>query len=980
MRHPRPIRSSPFASFPGTLLAVAALSLGLAGLRCPAPGDDGSRVSLQGLEGAVRVVVDRFGAPHIVANNDLDLVRVQGYVHARDRLWQMDLTRREVEGRLAELLGPDAVSGDIQNRTIGLRRAAERSLEAATPRERALLQAYTEGVNAWIAHAEATGQLPPQYAELELSSVRPWDPVDSLAIGKAIAASLSLSIDAGRMEELEAFVAAGEAGGFDGMALFAEVARRVAPVDAASTLPDATGEVPFLSASAQTPSSEDLTTRARLARRARQELRASRLLAAAMDRGERTIGSNEWGVAASRSATGHPIIANDPHLSLDIPSTFYQNHLIVRDDPEEGRMNVAGITFAGIPFVILGQNERITWGATTNPMDVTDIFADRLVGRDQECGTDAPGLWIVSDGECHPVAIRLATYRANVPDDGVIRGHDQIPVAPNLSLVDRVVITVDFRSFGPVVGVDDPSVLITQSGATTALVLQFTGFHATRELRTFRLWGRARTLDAFRAGLRNFDFGSQNWVYADAEGNLAYFSSGENPLRRDLENGEVVGLPPFFVRDGSGPNNWVPDPDRSQGQTIPFAVLPEDEMPHVVNPENGFFVNANNDPAGVTLDNDSLNQRRPGKPDAIFYLNPSYDEGLRAGRITRLIRDELARSGSISVEDMKRFQANTQQLDAELLTPFLIAAWRNAGRDGAPDALAALRGDPGLAEAIARLEVWDFSTPTGIPEGWDRSDVDGERLAEVPEAERRAAVAATIYNVWRARALESIVDAGLEALGAPGTGSTDALKALHHLLVGFADHEGEPVAGADFFPEPAALSRPDRRDLALLAALRSALDRLASDAFAPAFGNSTDQDDYLWGRLHRITFDAELPQFSVPPQNGFEDLAPDLPGLPRDGGFEVVNASGFSARADGVDSFRFGGGPVRRYVGAAGAGPSPLARIEGLDVIPGGSSGIPGDPLYTIQLPTWLTADYHPVEMFEVQAGRDALRVERFAP
>jgi penicillin amidase len=403
-------------------------------------------------------------------------------------------------------------------------------------------------------------------------------------------------------------------------------------------------------------------------------------------------------------------------------------------------------------------------------------------------------------------------------------------------------------------------------------------------------------------------------------------------------------------------------------------------MPQALNPANGYFVNANNDPAGTTLDNDPLNQRRPGNPAAIYYLNPGYDEGLRAGRITRLLQDELARSGRISVEDMRRFQGNTQQLDAELLLPFLITAWRDAGRAGAPAALASLRADPALAEAMGRLEAWDFSTPTGIPEGWDASDPDGERLATVPPAERSAAVAATIYNVWRALAVQSVVDARLAGLGVPGVGSGDALKALHFLLVRFAQDQGEPVEGVDFFPEPAGFAPADRRDLALLEALRAALDRLASDAFAPAFANSTDQDDYLWGKLHRITFDAELAQYSVPPQNGFQDLAPDLPGISRDGGYDVVNASGFSARADAANEFRFGGGPVRRYVGAAGLGVSPAARVEGWNVIPGGSSGIPGDPRYTKQLPTWLTADQHPVEMFETQAEQDALSVERFVP
>ncbi len=144
----------------------------------------------------------------------------------------------------------------------------------------------------------------------------------------------------------------------------------------------------------------------------------------------------------------------------------------------------------------------------------------------------------------------------------------------------------------------------------------------------------------------------------------------------------------------------MPDPAHSQGQAIPFEILPFEEMPHTVNPENGFFVNANNDPAGVSLDNDPLNQVRPSKPTAIYYLNPSFAIGMRAGRITRLVRDQIEAGKKISYGDMQNFQANTQQRDAELMTPFLLEAFENASAPGAPSELAALAADPGVAEAV----------------------------------------------------------------------------------------------------------------------------------------------------------------------------------------------------------------------------------------------------------------------------------------
>jgi penicillin amidase len=630
------------------------------------------------------------------------------------------------------------------------------------------------------------------------------------------------------------------------------------------------------------------------------------------------------------------------------------------------------VGFPGAPGVILGQNDHITWGATTNPMDVSDVFLDSGFVNASECG--GAFVCIESDGQFHPAELSFAIYLTNQIGDGI---QDNI-VPADVSLLDSVIVTVPFRGHGPVIFIENPGVF-PGGGETDVLVLQYTGFHATREVGTFLTWNRARNLEEFVDGLQSFDVGSQNWAYADVEGNLAYFSSAELPLRKDLEQGFVFGTPPFMVRDGSGPANWVPDAGHSQGQAIPYAVLPFDEMPQTVNPEHGFFVNANNDPAGTTLDNDPLNQKRKGQPNAIYYLNPGYANGLRAGRITRLVRDVIEDGKKVSVEQMRAFQGNTQQLDAELMTPFLLEAFDNAQRPGAPEALAVLTDDPAIAAAVGRLTGWDFSTPTGIPEGYDASDQDGNRTPAVPRKEAEASVAATIYNVWRAKLIQRVVDQTLSDLGLSGVGSGDSLKATHHLL----DQEpftGLGSSGVDFFAEPSALSSAeDRRDATLLAALRTALDALASDDFANAFGHSTDQEDYRWGRLHRITFDHPTqPSLSVPPAGGFDDLSPELPGVARDGGYEVVNASGFSARADRENSFRFGGGPVRRYVGEGGVAGG--KAIRGFNVVPGGPSGDAASPHYTTQLGTWLSADQHPVVMNGPSVIRNRISDETFVP
>jgi penicillin amidase len=356
------------------LAITASFLLGLLTGLVPVPSALAADVALSGLIDDVHVTLDNEGVPHIVAQNDFDLARVEGYIHARDRFFQMDLTRRQVSGDLAELLGPGLIGSDVESRTIGLRRAAVRSATVLSPRETALLQAYADGVNEYLAN----NPLPIEYGLLELTQARPWDIVDSLVIGKAIAANLSLDIDIGPTLQLQAFIAAGAAGGFDGQVLFFEDVVRSAPMDPASTVPDATNTLPFISAKAGKADAKYLAKAAEGAGRIRERLSGIPLFDHAMNRRETFIGSNEWGVAADKTADGQPIIANDPHLSLNIPATFYEWHLVVEGDPFDGDMNVSGVGFPGAPGVILGQTERVTWGATTNPMDVSDIFNDTL--------------------------------------------------------------------------------------------------------------------------------------------------------------------------------------------------------------------------------------------------------------------------------------------------------------------------------------------------------------------------------------------------------------------------------------------------------------------------------------------------------------------------------------------------------------------------------------------------------------------------
>ncbi|MEA2182558.1 MAG: penicillin amidase, partial [Solirubrobacteraceae bacterium] len=335
------------------------------------------------------------------------------------------------------------------------------------------------------------------------------------------------------------------------------------------------------------------------------------------------------------------------------------------------------------------------------------------------------------------------------------------------------------------------------------------------------------------------------WVMADlqayADGNIAYWTSAEAPLREDLQAGTVAGLPPFFVRDGTGalPNGWIADPSPAPDQALPFKVLPFDEMPQVVNPAQGFVANANNDPVGVTLDNDPFNQLRAD--GGIYYLASHYDSSSRQERITQLLRAAVAGDGSVSRADMERIQSDVTLVDAQTLKPFIERAFRDGAAPGAPPQLAALAADPALAEAVRRLDAWDASTPTGIRDGYDASDVAGVRGA--PSADEVASsVAATIYALWRGQILKNTIVATLERAGlATSLPPTDQmLVALRRLLDTFATAHGVGASGLSFFDAPGVtLAREDERDLIVLSSLDDALQLAASPAFAPAFAGSS---------------------------------------------------------------------------------------------------------------------------------------------
>lgn len=906
----------------------ALIILVLSALPCAASEKASRTVQLVETPSGQSITRDAWGVARITADDDSAAAYALGVVHAEDRFFQMDLLRRQASGTLAELFGAPAIAQDVQLRTLGLRRAAEETAPVLKATTMNWLQAYADGVNAVLAD---TGRpLPPEYADLELTraSIPAWTPIDSLSVLKLLVFGWSFDLsDLDRSSTLAQYLAAGNNLGFDGTDLFFEDMFRFGPFNAdtgstrtpaASTSRDATSEA-----------AEYIGRAAPLIHDTVDRLSAVPLLAKAIEGSAGDKGSNWWALSGNVTESGRPVLASDPHLSLDSPATFHQVSIEVFPGADQ-EMRVSGVTFPGIPAVINGCNRQGCWASAVDPVDVTDVYLEDVV---IDSGTGFP-THTRFDGSLEPIETISQSFMVNQTGDSIDDNLADSGLGPTDGGITNI---VPRRNNGPIIAID--------LNDSTALSVQYTGSGATREIEALLGFQRALTASQFRQALASWDTGSQAWAWTDTGGTIARYSSGEIPLREDLQilGSADGGTPPFLLRDGTGTlrHEWLPATSIDPTRAIDYEVLPASEMPSSVNPAKGWLAAANNDLSGLSLDNDPLDQTRPG--GGVLYLGPTWDLGLRIDRIRERIEAELAGGGRISVAEARAIQADNVLGDALFFVPYITEAWDALGA-GWPGADAAA-----MAEAVARLAAWDASTPTGIQAGYNAGD-DPNALPAPTAAEVDASVAATIYALWRERILSLTIDDRLADNGGLNTpGSSDSIKALAHLFAGFPANGGSGASGIQFIPG-------GDLDAVVLMALSESLAALAGPAMDDAFEGSTDQSDYRWGLLHRIVFDHPLGGANnVPPAGGFNNLSPSLPGLARSGGFQTVDQASHSVRADGPNEFMFGSGSARRFI--AELLPD---RIETCDIIPGGVSGIMTDTRATNQLPLWLTHQCRP--------------------
>lgn len=324
------------------LLAVAVLLAGWVYLRQSLPDYTGE-VKLAGLTGPVEVVRDAHAVPHIQADSWDDAWFALGYVHAQDRLWQMEMNRRIASGRLAEVVGERGLEIDKFMRTLGMRRVAEENAKVLAPETRLGMARYAAGVNAFLATRK--GPLPPEFVIFGVTP-EPWSMVDSIAWGKMMQWDLS--------------------GNWRGELLRLRLASRLSPTQIAEFLPPYRGDAFHV-----LPELKTLQTAAQgmshIAERLAQALPAAP---------EHAVGSNNWVVSGGRSTSGKPLLANDPHLGLSAPAIWYFAHLSVKGE------NLIGATFPGVPSIVLGRNDHIAWGVTNTGPDVQDLYLEKLDDKD----------------------------------------------------------------------------------------------------------------------------------------------------------------------------------------------------------------------------------------------------------------------------------------------------------------------------------------------------------------------------------------------------------------------------------------------------------------------------------------------------------------------------------------------------------------------------------------------------------------------
>ncbi len=594
-------------------------------------------LEVSGLDDIVTVHRDSFGVPHIYANSTPDLFRAQGYVEAQDRFFQMDFWRHIGSGRLGEMFGESQVETDQFLRALGFESLARTELELIPEESLQVLEWYAEGVNAYL-EDHSGGSLSLEYAILPLQAPgyepEPWEPIDTLVWAKVMSWDLSGNF----RNEIARTLLAGD--------LSVEQVDQLYPpypddhpVIAPSGIRDA-GPV----GSTQVPSGA-VTALESVAN-------GQRLVDSLTGGGFEGIGSNNWVLGGAMTETGASILANDPHLGIQMPSIWYEVGLHCSRVDESCPFDVVGFSFAGTPGVIIGHNANIAWGVTNQSTDTQDLYIER-VNPENPNQYEVDGAWVdmevrtetidVAGGE--PVAYQVCTTRHGPIISGLFAPADDLE-AIDTGYPEDYAISLAWQTLEP-----------------STLVEAILGVN------------RASSWDEFRRALASWDIAAQSIIYADVEGNIGYQSTGEVPIRPSHN-----GLRPVPGWDSA--NDWA-------------GVVPFEEMPFIFNPERGYIATANQPVV---------------EPGSLPMIGIDAAYGHRAARIGQMIEERAP----LSVPATAEMQMDTEDGGAIELVPHLLQVSSDDANvnevqgliDRWSQGLAGFQANPGSAGAAAYAATW----------------------------------------------------------------------------------------------------------------------------------------------------------------------------------------------------------------------------------------------------------------------------------
>lgn len=593
------------------------------------PQIDGT-LRLEGLDGAVDIYRDTMGIPHIYASTEHDLFFAEGYVHAQERFWQMDFYRHVGQGRTSEMFGKSSVENDMFLNTLGWEETSAKEYETMSPEAKETLESFAEGVNAYLKdhHAEAVSL---EYAILNLLSpdyeIEPWEPIHTLAWARALAWDLRANMG----DEIERAV----------------LSKTLTPEQLAELFPPYPEDHPVIvnklgeGMPVRTPDAASVhipdSTLAAL------EHYVSLLDGLLGPLGD-GVGSNSWVVSGDLTTTGMPLLANDPHLGIGMPSIWYQVGLHCRPKTDACPLELAGFSLAGVPGILLGHNDRIAWGFTFAYGDVMDLFVEKVNPQNPN-QYEVDGQWVdfetrtdtiqVAGGEAVELTVRSTRH-------GPVISDTYGPLKDKGDPRDE-----EFEPFKERAGVELPEQYV--------IAVSWTSLQTGNPLEAVFGFNRAQNWEEFRQAASIFHTPGHNITYADVDGNIGYQTTGDLPIRK---NGD--GRLP--VPGWNSEYEWT-------------GYIPFDEMPYTLNPVEGYITSANNRIIGDEYDH---------------FLSADWDYGFRAQRIVEMIENN---TGAFDIAYFQKMQADNYDSSAAVLVPILM----NVNLENAH-----------LIETRSLLEGWDY--------------------------------------------------------------------------------------------------------------------------------------------------------------------------------------------------------------------------------------------------------------------------------